>query len=812
MRSIDSTSTGSVAGGGALEHLRRGLSAALMVVVQATFVASVLLVAPIAVAPIAAANQSAGLDQCANGSLASPDLTPCQSGPEWVNGNLGASKSHYAEGDSIPYRIVMGNLSTGSTVHTITIEWDTTKSGKHATDYLTTYNRTVPASPCAGVAGCSTFDTEPIPADPQVTGAGVTPVAGVFTLFGGTITGLSAYSYPDGTGFVGDKSAQITISFTAAVANPVLAWGGHIATRADWGLGNSAVNISGSPYHERLIDLDGSGGNQDRSLSAEAVLFPGSITIIKQATPESSQTFAYTASPAPLAAFNLVDDGTSANTKLFSDIKNFTTYTITETVPSGWTQGFTTPACTVTSANGGTQGTSGAQLTINLKEGENVTCTYTNVRQPAHLTVIKHVINNNGGTKTAADFTMNVTATNPSLASFPGAESPGTTITVDPGSYSVDESAVSGYTKTIGAGCSGTLAAGGSATCTITNNDQAATLIVIKHVVNDNGGTKTAADFTMSVTGTNASPASFAGAESPGTTVTLDAGSYSVSESAVTGYTSDGGSADCAGTIALGETKTCTFTNNDQAATLIVIKHVVNDNGGTAVAGDFTLDSGGANDTPDNFAGAEAPGTSVTLDAGSYGVTESGPGGYTRSDSADCSGTIANGETKTCTVTNNDIPQGSQITPTATTCQSFRDGTSATLSQLNYSVKAGKISQVDPGVFFYWNRVSAVSGSNTFTITQTITTANFDSNFFNVASGSFVFTTDCVKVDGATITQNGAVTTITFNVSAAATIIIGVKYDSGSVKGKNAPSPTTVHYDFSMGLPGSLSGLDLVKK
>ena len=106
----------------------------------------------------------------------------------------------------------------------------------------------------------------------------------------------------------------------------------------------------------------------------------------------------------------------------------------------------------------------------------------------------------------------------------------------------------------------------------------------------------------------------------------------------------------------------------------------------------------------------------------------------------------------------------------------------------------------------------AVSGSNTFTITQTITTGNFDSNFFNVASGSFVFTTDCVKVDGALITQNGAVTTITFTLSSAATIIIGVKYDSGSVKGKPAPSPTTVHYDFSMGLPGSLSGLDLVKK
>ena len=50
------------------------------------------------------------------------------------------------------------------------------------------------------------------------------------------------------------------------------------------------------------------------------------------------------------------------------------------------------------------------------------------------------------------------------------------------------------------------MTAGGSVSCTITNNDQAATLIVIKHVINDNGGSKVAADFTMNVTGTNVLP------------------------------------------------------------------------------------------------------------------------------------------------------------------------------------------------------------------------------------------------------------------------------------------------------------------
>ena len=47
--------------------------------------------------------------------------------------------------------------------------------------------------------------------------------------------------------------------------------------------------------------------------------------------------------------------------------------------------------------------------------------------------------------------------------------------------------------------------------------------------------------------------------------------------------------------LALGETKTCTITNNDQPATLIVKKVVVNDNGGTKVASDFSFQvNGGA--------------------------------------------------------------------------------------------------------------------------------------------------------------------------------------------------------------------------
>jgi hypothetical protein len=87
---------------------------------------------------------------------------------------------------------------------------------------------------------------------------------------------------------------------------------------------------------------------------------------------------------------------------------------------------------------------------------------------------------------------------------------------------------------------------------------------VIKHVVNDNGGTATAADFTMTVTGNSPSPATFPGDES-GTTVTLNPGTYSVTETGPAGYTASF-SADCSGSIVAGLTKICTVTNDDQVA------------------------------------------------------------------------------------------------------------------------------------------------------------------------------------------------------------------------------------------------------
>jgi hypothetical protein len=544
--------------------------------IAGVLVGSMLLTSVVAIA----ASPSASLDQCANGSVSSPDATPCQSGNEWVNGNLGSSKAHYNEGDSVPYRFTFLNLATGATPHTVTLEWDTTKSSKHALDYITTWNRTVTtANPCAGVSGCSlgASDTDTIPSDTQVTDAGVTQLAGNFTLFGGNITGVSGYTYANGGGFAGDKSARITVSFTAAVANPVLAWGGHIATRADWGSANSAVAISGSPYHMRLIALDGSGGNQDRSLSAEAVIFPGSITIIKNAVPDDAQDFAYsTTGGLSPATFSLDDDanGTLLNSQLFSGITSFVSYTVAETTASGWTLSFATPPCVLTSGNGGGSSASGSTVTINMKEGENYSCTFTNSRQNGTITLIKSVTNSFGGNAGVNDFGLTIGGT---------AVNSGGSIAATPGtSYAINEAGLAGYTfvSITGTGCPAalggtvTVAAGGSVTCTITNQDVAPTLALNKTVSNLNGGGAGEDDFVLSATPTTGTTITDAGGD-VSATAAISNMAYTLSETSVTGYT--GSAWSCTGTggnlvgnvvtLDEGAVVSCGITNTDSKNT-----------------------------------------------------------------------------------------------------------------------------------------------------------------------------------------------------------------------------------------------------
>ncbi len=76
--------------------------------------------------------------------------------------------------------------------------------------------------------------------------------------------------------------------------------------------------------------------------------------------------------------------------------------------------------------------------TLILEEAEIVTCTYTNSIQNGTLVVIKNVVNDNGGTATAANFSVFVkdgTNTDVTTGSPQAGSATGTSSTLPPGGY-----------------------------------------------------------------------------------------------------------------------------------------------------------------------------------------------------------------------------------------------------------------------------------------------------------------------------------------------------------------------------------------
>ena len=173
---------------------------------------------------------------------------------------------------------------------------------------------------------------------------------------------------------------------------------------------------------------------------------------------------------------------------------------------------------------------------------------------PPRLTVFKVVTNDDGGTKTGADFTLFVDA-DPVISEV---ENP-----FSAGIHTVSETEGPGYAATITGDCavdgSITLNPGDVKSCTITNDDIAPLLTVFKVVTNDDGGTKTGADFPLFL---DAVPVI------SGDQNSFSAGIHTLSETGDPGYAATI-TGDCAvdGSITLnpGDVKSCTITNDDIA-------------------------------------------------------------------------------------------------------------------------------------------------------------------------------------------------------------------------------------------------------
>jgi len=325
---------------------------------------------------------------------------------------------------------------------------------------------------------------------------------------------ITAASAPSLSGsYAGDSETAITISFTLPNSGSMcstkgqvtscgvaLFFGAHVAKTSDWQPFNGttgATSINGSPYHVAITSLDeGSIGNRDNQMQADAIVVPTGATLTLQKTVindnggtalETAWTLTATG-PTPISGV----EGDAAVTGATVDAGE---YTLGESGgPSGYTA--STYSCVV---NGGNPVVSNS---LTLADEDVAVCTITNDDNAPQLHLRKTVTNDNGGTALNTAWTLTAIGTGGSPTNLSGSTPVDSGATFKADTYALAESGgPSGYTAgawdcgaaTMPDATHVTVPFGGNVTCTINNNDNAPALHLRKIVTNDNGGTATVA-------------------------------------------------------------------------------------------------------------------------------------------------------------------------------------------------------------------------------------------------------------------------------------------------------------------------------
>jgi hypothetical protein len=224
---------------------------------------------------------------------------------------------------------------------------------------------------------------------------------------------------------------------------------------------------------------------------------------------------------------------------------------------------------------------------------------------------------------------------------------------------------------------------GDDVTCTINNNDNAPSLILNKIVVNDNGGTAAESAWTLTANGGTAGTLSGPGAVGSTDVQSGSAfktGTYALSESTGPfGYAAgswscvkNGGSAVTGNsiTLALGDSATCTITNNDQPGT-IIIKKIIKPTGSLT---SFAFNATGTGYTT-GFSLAGGQQNSQDLSAGTYTAKELVPLGWVLTG---IGGSTDPNTPYACTVTGSGGSTGSGDLNTQTATISLKNGDTVT--------------------------------------------------------------------------------------------------------------------------------------
>lgn len=229
-----------------------------------------------------------------------------------------------------------------------------------------------------------------------------------------------------------------------------------------------AVNGNGNLHNVVTVTSNESGSaSDDHDISIRA----GKITIKKNTVPAGAEdSFEFEPNWGE-GNFNLSDGQDYGSGWMQTG-----SYSIREIVPEGWE--LTSLVC-VDPDQGSDIAFDTATAYIDLDAGKTITCTFTNSKLPT-LTLVKEVINDNGGTAVAKHFQAKIDGKDVNW------EEPQK---LSIGEHTISESVLSGY-NALGWDCSEdgkiTLNAGENMTCTITNDDYAR-IIVHKEVLDESG-------------------------------------------------------------------------------------------------------------------------------------------------------------------------------------------------------------------------------------------------------------------------------------------------------------------------------------
>lgn len=364
--------------------------------------------------------------------------------------------------------------------------------------------------------------------------------------------------------------------------------------------GNYSVTETLQPGWVQIVP--GGGGNYFFTITPNSTSGPYQFVNYRTATAKACKVNDVTGAPLPGWEINLNGPGSQHALTGADGCVNFIitqggTYSLTETPQFGWTQiaPINPPFFPI------------GQIQPGGSYGQNNEYTFRN-RSTASIQVIKAALPADG-----TDFTFSSGLGNFVLDDAATDDNDGITSSVVfsnvlPGAYVITESLPSGW-QLAGFTCTSNdandtsiqsansgiidLDPGEQLVCTFTNS-QSGVLRVVKLVENGFGGAAQPENFTITVTGNNPSRTSFPGSAT-GVTVLLKGGAYSVTEQTLAGYIGEY-SADCAGVIIEGASKTCTIINRQQPqgqgknqAWITLIKAVENNNSGVATPNDFTL-------------------------------------------------------------------------------------------------------------------------------------------------------------------------------------------------------------------------------